>query len=183
MSTIVTDTLQGKTSATSITLPTTTNIGSTPLVSASANSMTIRGEGSATTNIQQGVAKCWANIDMQNNNVRDSFNLTGVTDNGTGRYELDFSNNFSNNDFLKMAQRLPASWEMAYKAYPFLSPQNKAKFKDTNIDYAWMSIEKDESQKLIKEFFSKYKALKNQIDKTQLSPAAKKHLDKFMPFF
>ena len=86
-------------------------------------------------------------------------------------------------NFLKMAQRLPASWEMAYKAYPFLSPQNKAKFKDTNIDYAWMSIEKDESQKLIKEFFSKYKALKNQIDKTQLSPAAKKHLDKFMPFF
>ena len=63
MSTIVTDTLQGKTSATSITLPTTTNIGSTPLVSASANSMTIRGEGSAVTNIQQGLCKHWVQLD------------------------------------------------------------------------------------------------------------------------
>ncbi len=64
MSTIVTDTLQGKTTATSITLPTTTNIGSTPLVSASAGSMTIRGEGSAVTNIQQGLAKAWQKLKM-----------------------------------------------------------------------------------------------------------------------
>ena len=47
MSTIVTDTITGKSTATTII------IGSTPVVSASANSMTIRGEGSNQTSIQQ----------------------------------------------------------------------------------------------------------------------------------
>ena len=97
MSTIVTDTLQGKTSATSITLPTTTNIGSTPLVSASANSMTIRGEGSAVTNIQQGLAKAW--IEFNNTGtvaINDSFNYSGVTDDGTGQMAVAFTNNMGN---------------------------------------------------------------------------------------
>ena len=49
MSTIVTETITGKSTATTVT------IGSTPVVSASANSMTIRGEGTAQTNIQQGL--------------------------------------------------------------------------------------------------------------------------------
>lgn len=86
-------------------------------------------------------------------------------------------------NFLKMAQRLPKSWDIAYKAYPFLSPQNKGQFKNTSVDYAWLIIEKDSSQKLIKQFFSKYKGLRHKIDKSRLSPAAKKHLDKYMPFF
>ena len=53
MSTVILDTITGKSTATTIT------IGSTPVVSASANSMTIRGEGSAQTSIQQGLAKVW----------------------------------------------------------------------------------------------------------------------------
>jgi len=94
MSTIVTDTLQGKTSATSITLPTTTNIGATPLVSASANSLTIRGEGSATTSIQQGLCKAWTN--SSNAAVRnDSFNMDGQTDHGTGTYSYELINHMS----------------------------------------------------------------------------------------
>ncbi len=51
MSTIIVDTLTGKSTATTIT------IGSTPVVSASANSLTIRGEGSNQTSVQQGLAK------------------------------------------------------------------------------------------------------------------------------
>ena len=51
MSTVILDTITGKSTATTIT------IGSTPVVSASANSMTIRGEGSAQTSIQQGLNK------------------------------------------------------------------------------------------------------------------------------
>ena len=100
MSTIVTDTLQGKTSATSITLPTTTNIGSTPLVSASANSMTIRGEGSAVTNIQQGLVKCWCNFKGDGTvAIRDSFNFSSVSDQGTGIYDLAITNSMANNDY------------------------------------------------------------------------------------
>ena len=100
MSTIVTDTLQGKTSATSITLPTTTNIGSTPLVSASANSMTIRGEGSATTNIQQGLAKAWCHwTQVSTQTIRDSFNISSISDTGTGKTTLSINNDMSNDDW------------------------------------------------------------------------------------
>ena len=53
MSTLVVDTLTGKSTATTLT------IGSTPVVSASANSLTIRGEGSAQTSVQQGLCKVW----------------------------------------------------------------------------------------------------------------------------
>ena len=51
MSTLSVDAITGKSTSTNIT------IGSTPVVSASANSMTIRGEGTAQTSIQQGLAK------------------------------------------------------------------------------------------------------------------------------
>ena len=98
MSTIVTDTLQGKSSATSITLPTTTNIGSTPLVSASANSMTIRGEGSAVTNIQQGLNKAW-HLASNDSALTDSFNVSGGTDNGTGDYSYALSNSMNSANY------------------------------------------------------------------------------------
>ena len=91
MSTIVTDTLQGKTSATTIT------IGSTPVVSASANSMTIRGEGSAQTSIQQGLAKLWVNIDGTGTiGNSDSYNVTSLTDNTTGDYTITINANMNN---------------------------------------------------------------------------------------
>ena len=95
--TIVTDTLQGKTSATSITLPTTTNIGATPLVSASANSMSIRGEGSNTTNVQQGLCKAW--IEMTGTGtiaINDSFNFSSITDLNVGQYSMTFATNMGN---------------------------------------------------------------------------------------
>ena len=56
MSTLVTNTITGLSTAANIT------IGSTPVVSASANSLTIRGEGSAQTSVQQGLAKAWAKL-------------------------------------------------------------------------------------------------------------------------
>ena len=99
MSTIVTDTLQGKTSATSINLPTTTNIGSTPLVSASANSMTIRGEGSNTTNVQQGLCKSWCEANAAGTAITDSFNISSVGDTSTGRQVHNQTNTMSNGDY------------------------------------------------------------------------------------
>tara|TARA_A100001515_G_scaffold61874_1_gene48667 strand:+ start:553 stop:996 length:444 start_codon:yes stop_codon:yes gene_type:complete len=86
MSTIVTDTITGKSTATTIT------IGSTPVVSASANSMTIRGEGSNQTSIQQGLAKSWLQFNQTTPAITDSFNIGSVTDTGAG----DFTPNYSN---------------------------------------------------------------------------------------
>ena len=63
---------------------------------------TIVGEGgSTTTNLQQGVAKCWGNADGDAGTVAffDSFNLSSVTDNGTGYYTFTINNDMANDDY------------------------------------------------------------------------------------
>ena len=65
-----------------------------------AGSITVQGEGSATINLQQGLCKCFANLDMTaGTQVQNSFNLTSMTDNATGQPQLDFTNIFSNAKF------------------------------------------------------------------------------------
>ena len=93
MSTIVTDTITGKSTATTIT------IGSTPVVSASANSLTIRGEGSNQTSIQQGLIKQWVRTSGAAVTVADSFNTASVTDSGTGLYAPQFTTNMGNTNY------------------------------------------------------------------------------------
>ena len=60
-------------------------------------SITIQGEGSATTNLQQGLAKCWCATegDLITANIQDSFNSTTVTDGGTGVITINYTNNMS----------------------------------------------------------------------------------------
>ena len=94
MSTVVLDTITGKSTATTIT------IGSTPVVSASANSMTIRGEGSAQTSIQQGLCKSWINFNGQTPAIRDSSNVGSLTDNATGKFTINFSNAMSDGNYV-----------------------------------------------------------------------------------
>ena len=93
MSTIVTDTITGKSTATTIT------IGSTPVVSASANSMTIRGEGTAQTSIQQGLCKVWARTNMSTAANTDSLNISSITDQGTGFFTITINNDMGNGDY------------------------------------------------------------------------------------
>ena len=94
MSTVVLDTITGKSTATTLT------IGSTPVVSASANSMTIRGEGSNQTSIQQGLAKCWVNFTgITTTAARDSFNVSSLTDNGTGHTTVNINNDMANANY------------------------------------------------------------------------------------
>ncbi len=91
MSEIILDTITGKSTATTIT------IGSTPVVSASANSMTIRGEGSNQTSIQQGLIKGWIRFDGTGTiAIDDSFNYASITDNGTGNYTATLSTAMNN---------------------------------------------------------------------------------------
>ena len=56
--------------------------------------------------INQGRAKAWVNFDgttgtLNQNDVtiRDSFNVTSLTDNGTGDYYNNFTNSFSNTNY------------------------------------------------------------------------------------
>ena len=85
MSTIVTDTITGKSTATTI------------------NSMTIRGEGSAQTSIQQGLAKAWSRFNGTGTAaIDDSFNISSLADNSTGNFTLNYTNNMGNDNYAKV---------------------------------------------------------------------------------
>ena len=68
----------------------------------SAASISVVGEGgSTTTNLQQGLCKCWISQDGTASNAaaHDSFNVSGTTDNGTGDYTVAISNDMSNANY------------------------------------------------------------------------------------
>ena len=75
MSTLLLNTLTGKTSA---------------------GSIVVTGEGgSVTTNLQQGLAKAWCDYDSSGTTFNDSLNMTSATDNGTGDYTFTIANDLN----------------------------------------------------------------------------------------
>ena len=94
MSTLVVDTLTGKSTATTLT------IGATPVVSASANSLTIRGEGSNQTSVQQGLAKAWVRVDQRTSlSTYDSFNISSTSDESPGELTHSLTTNMGNTNY------------------------------------------------------------------------------------
>ena len=64
----------------------------TSMIISNAGQVTIQGEGSATTNLQQGLLKAWARVNQTGTvAINDSFGWTSLTDNGTA----DLTNNLS----------------------------------------------------------------------------------------
>ena len=63
----------------------------------SANAITVRGEGTATTSLQQGLAKMWIAYATVTGSpvVVDSLNVSGTTDNNAGDTTYAFSNNMA----------------------------------------------------------------------------------------
>ena len=60
-----------------------------------AGSVTVQGENTNTTNLQQGLNKVWFTLGMDA--VQDdSFNCSSVDDDGTGDFGIHFTNAFSN---------------------------------------------------------------------------------------
>ena len=78
------------------TLKTNTLTGTT-----SAGSILVTGEGgSTTTNLQQGLAKAWGNLDGTGTiAIRDSFNIASAVDENTGYYTFNYTNDMSNDDY------------------------------------------------------------------------------------
>ena len=60
------------------------------------SSIVVRGEGTATTNLQQGLAKMWFYKNTAGTAFADSFNTSSLTDTGTGDFTVVFSNNMNN---------------------------------------------------------------------------------------
>ena len=86
-----TDTISGKSNANNMTI--------------NAGNITIKGEGSATTNLQQGLAKSFlAYKGNTTNAIYDSINISSVTDVTTGKQTPFFTNNFNGaNDYAAVA--------------------------------------------------------------------------------
>ena len=66
-----------------------------------AGSITLQGEGTATTNLQQGLCKARGNIDGDASTAvlhsgSDTLNVGSITDVATGRYTVTMTNNFAN---------------------------------------------------------------------------------------
>jgi len=66
-----------------------------------AGSIAVTGEGnSTTTNLQQGLAKVWINMDGTGTiATKDSLNVSGLTDNNTGQYRVAYTNNMSDAEY------------------------------------------------------------------------------------
>ena len=67
-----------------------------------AGSIAVTGEGnSTTTNLQQGLCKCWADFNGSGTPaLTDSFNSGGITDNGTGDYTVSYTNNMASSNYV-----------------------------------------------------------------------------------
>ena len=61
-------------------------------------SITVTGESNgASTNLQQGLAKCWIKADMNTENtISNSFNTASITDVTTGHYKWNMTNGLAN---------------------------------------------------------------------------------------
>ena len=58
------------------------------------------GSSSTPAQIEQGRAKAWINFDGDGTiAIRDSFNVSSITDNGTGDYTITFSNAMANTNY------------------------------------------------------------------------------------
>ena len=79
-----------------------------------AGSITIQGEGSATTNLQQGLCKAWI-MQETGTSTLDSLNQASLTDNGTGNYTCTFTNNMNNAVFPVLQQMNPYSYTSSSK--------------------------------------------------------------------
>ena len=81
-----------------------------------AGSILVTGEGnSTTTNLQQGLAKAWINMDGTGTiSNRDSYNISGITDGGTGVYTVTITNDMSS-----------ANWSPTFTGGPHSSNNNR----------------------------------------------------------
>jgi len=68
---------------------------------ATAGSIAVTGEGnSTTTNLQQGLGKAWCNFDGSGTaSITDSFNVSSLSDGGTGDYTHTFTNSMANGTY------------------------------------------------------------------------------------
>ena len=90
-----------------------------------AGSITVQGEGSNTTNLQQGLAKIWFALNCTGTPAnRGSFNVSTVTDNTTGDMTENFTSNMNDQNYATsgIAGGNSGSWADSLDHYYVASP-------------------------------------------------------------
>ena len=69
-------------------------------------SVTVQGEGTNTTNLQQGLVKFWHRMDASSGTptVGDSFNAGTITDHTVGNFTIAFTNNMANTNYAHFSE-------------------------------------------------------------------------------
>ena len=103
--------------------------------STTAGSIAIQGEGTNTTNLQQGLTKAWiSHSGYSTPTAEDSFNHASLTDVGTGNFKYNFTNN------MRLAKGYTNSGGMAHDSdqlgnyVKVIMPINTADIKTSSVE-------------------------------------------------
>ncbi len=125
-----------------------------------AGSIAVTGEGnSTTTNLQQGLTKCWISYKSTNTVLtRDSFNVASTTDNAVGDFSITYTNGMANVNTLPTGSASLGNGATYLNLLDFLVPTTSAQrtqviFHNTSSDdgsgtdydypYNWIKISGD----------------------------------------
>ena len=102
----------------------------------SAGDITVTSEsGAATMQLQQGLAKAWANTNQTSTQSnRDSFNITSITDGGLGVTTLGFVNSMDNANYSSTGQEGSTNTTGYALQIPYSTAAN------TTGQYAWVAF-------------------------------------------
>jgi len=67
-----------------------------------AGSVTVQGENTNTTNLQQGLIKAWSTNVADGTSISDSFNVASLTDSSAGVQRNNFTNNMANANYVAL---------------------------------------------------------------------------------
>ena len=106
-----------------------------------ANPTTVKSEGTATTNLQQGLIKAWCDVTVASNEFGDSFNMASITDHGSSDHEYFYTNNFANSEYA--AGHMcgdtgnTTGADLTYKAAPTAGSSRLRTTYNSNTAYEW----------------------------------------------
>jgi hypothetical protein len=128
--------------------------GNSAMTITTSGDVNVKGEGTNTTNLRQGLCKAWLNYKGTSTNaINDSFNTASVTDNNTGDYTQNLTTSFSsaNNSYTLSTQAEPGNPDNGM--YTFLQTFTTSTFKfgartarnsgKTDVDFIFPKIHGD----------------------------------------
>ena len=78
------------------------NSGNSAMTITTSGDVNVKGEGSATTNLRQGLLKSWSFFDVTTDDIHDSFNIASLTDTGSGATTTAYTNNMASINYAPM---------------------------------------------------------------------------------